>query len=817
MGRLLLIFCLLGTALSSHGQQLRNPVPASYNPDMQRLLVLATANYVYAICQGQMDRDSATLFSASAFGLSRLTAYNEDFSTGKNYPGQQLIDAGRISEAVHQLSVLHGDPQLQLLAELGIYFLHNPSGNTADIDSATVFIESLHRSANASQDKRWFPRSLRLLGTLSAKKNNAAESQRYFEQAVAFCRKIKDAKMLALSLIEAAGYLPPGDARIETYLQDALDICRKENLSLLQYRVMFTLLLEHTHTHPERVITELPAALDFEKQIGFLHHQYAYCSLSYWYTALGDLVNAKLNAEHAIESMESTKDTVLSTVYCMRMTEIYFNMQRNLPLAIYWNTRALSVPKTRQTQVFWYKNIFIKIQILLSQHLYAEALQLAEDVSRRYPPSSDFNEMHMAYNIGRCYEALHQDEQALTQYRRFLDIAARYPPQFTYTEALLSYYQIAIFYIRKGNYAFARKYAMKILNHPIGKHSAPNQGMANYLLFKADSAQGNYTSAIQHYQQYHRFADSTYSISQRKKMDELTVQYETKKKDQDIRILKQNTQLQKERIARSAMISNATLSGIIVLLVIVSLLYNQYRVKQKVNKETLAKNKTLHRVVEEKEWLLREVHHRVKNNLQTIVSLLESQSIYLQNEALQAIQESQNRIYAMSLIHQKLYHNENISSVNIADYLPELVQYLCDSYNVRSRITWTLNLQGIELDVSQAIPIGLIVNEAITNAIKYAFPQPQSGDSISICFSLEKNIYAKLLIADNGIGIAPEIINSKIQGLGLKLIRGLAKDISADVELHADNGTSITMAFEVSRPLKTVMENSTSPIVNAAL
>ena len=812
MPRFLLLLWLSGIAFPVHGQQLRNPVPPSYNTDMQRLLVISTANFIYGICQGQMDRDSSIVFSASMFGLSRLLAYNEDFSSGKDYPGQQLIDSGRISTAEQRLANLQGDARLQLLAELGIYYLHKPGTEKKDIDNATIFIEQLYQAANT----KWLPYSLWLLGQLYNERNEGVKSRQYLEQATAIYRKAGNVRMLAISLLYQAGALPPGLPERETYLREALNICKKAKFLLLQYRVMIVLLLDHTHTHPELVLNELQEALALEKKIGFLHHQYVYSVLSYWYSMQGNLLQAKLNAEDAITCMEITKDTALSTTYCRRMSEANLNLN-NLPVAIYWNTRALSVPKTRETQVLWFKSILDKMRLLNTQHLYEQSLELAKDINRRYPPTNTFDKMHLTYNMGYCYDALHQDEQALDYYLQFLDMAKHFPPQFAYAEILVAYNQVSNFYFRKGNYATSREYAMKILEGPIGQGTVPTRAAAYHLLFRLDSVAGRYASAIQHYQKFHRFADSTYSISQRKKMDELTVQYETRKKDQDIRILTKDSQLQKEKLARSSMMGNATLAGVAVLLIIVGLLYNQYRAKQKVNRETQARNATLQQLVEEKEWLLREVHHRVKNNLQTIVSLLESQSANLQDEALLAIQESQNRIHAMSLIHQKLYHNENISSVNMGAYLPELVQYLCDSYDVRSKIQVTVKVQEAELDVSQAIPLGLIVNEAVTNAIKYAFPQSRSNNNIVISFSGENGSHAKLCISDNGTGIAPGILNSKIQGLGLKLIRGLAKDIDATLDIHSTNGTSITIAFQVSAPLRSVTELPATNLINATV
>jgi two-component sensor histidine kinase len=110
------------------------------------------------------------------------------------------------------------------------------------------------------------------------------------------------------------------------------------------------------------------------------------------------------------------------------------------------------------------------------------------------------------------------------------------------------------------------------------------------------------------------------------------------------------------------------------------------------------------------------------------MSLLNSQSAYIDNEpALTAIHDSQHRVHAMSLIHQKLYNTENVSSIDMSLYIHELVSYLADSFNIGQRIRFEFAIEPLEMDVGQAVPLGLILNEAITNAIKYAFPNDRSG------------------------------------------------------------------------------------------
>jgi len=236
-------------------------------------------------------------------------------------------------------------------------------------------------------------------------------------------------------------------------------------------------------------------------------------------------------------------------------------------------------------------------------------------------------------------------------------------------------------------------------------------------------------------------------------------------------------------------------------LIAAGLLYRSYRSKQAANKRIREQNKELSQLLGEKEWLLKEVHHRVKNNLHTVLSLLESQSRHLKNDALAAIRESRNRVYTMSLIHKKLYQGDDVAAINMKDYLEELQIYLSESISRERPVRFTLDVASFDLDVSQAVPVGLIVNEAVTNALKYAFPPSHPNPVIHIQFDMNKQQQAMLTIADNGIGLPNNRKQTPPDGLGLKLIRGLADDLEGSLLMETNQGTRLTLAFVANTPL----------------
>ena len=201
-------------------------------------------------------------------------------------------------------------------------------------------------------------------------------------------------------------------------------------------------------------------------------------------------------------------------------------------------------------------------------------------------------------------------------------------------------------------------------------------------------------------------------------------------------------------------------------------------------------------LITEKELLLREIHHRVKNNLQIVISLLNLQSSYLKNDsALEAIHESQGRIRSIALIHQKLYGDTNVTQIGMNEYIPELINYLEDCLGItKKNISINYSIQPVNLDISQAVPIGLIINEAITNSIKYAFGNRDKGE-IHISMTDSGTGEIGLSIADNGKGLSSEFDVGHIKTMGLSLIKGLVDQLDGSCEFISNSGFAINLKF----------------------
>jgi PAS domain S-box-containing protein len=211
------------------------------------------------------------------------------------------------------------------------------------------------------------------------------------------------------------------------------------------------------------------------------------------------------------------------------------------------------------------------------------------------------------------------------------------------------------------------------------------------------------------------------------------------------------------------------------------------------NAQRLSAEAKIRSALEEKTMLLKEIHHRVKNNLQIIVSLLNLQSRYIKDEAtLAAIRESQHRVKAMALVHEKLYKADDITHIDLNDYIKFLGTGLFQFYDAGSRgIRFRLEIHDVGVDINSAIPLGLIINELISNALKYAFPAGRGGE-VSISVQKEGSTLT-IRVRDDGIGIPVTLDWQNTASLGLRLVTTLVDQLDGTIELDRSSGTQFSI------------------------
>jgi two-component sensor histidine kinase len=200
--------------------------------------------------------------------------------------------------------------------------------------------------------------------------------------------------------------------------------------------------------------------------------------------------------------------------------------------------------------------------------------------------------------------------------------------------------------------------------------------------------------------------------------------------------------------------------------------------------------------LKEKEILLKEIHHRIKNNLQIVASIINLQSNYVKDpEDVHLFVESQNQINAVALVHQKLYEGVTLSSINFENYIKELIKTLFETYQVKKdKINLIFDIDNLEIGSDLAISLGLILNELITNALKYAFPAGRSGEiRISIKSGTDS---INVIVEDNGVGF-PEHLNFRnTESLGMQLANSLTEQYNGEIRLERLNGTKFKLKFK---------------------
>lgn len=205
----------------------------------------------------------------------------------------------------------------------------------------------------------------------------------------------------------------------------------------------------------------------------------------------------------------------------------------------------------------------------------------------------------------------------------------------------------------------------------------------------------------------------------------------------------------------------------------------------------------LEQALEDKDILMKEIHHRVKNNLMIMASLLNMQSRYIEDEVARDIfKDSQSRAQTMALIHEKLYQSTELKKLDVQDYMESLARDIYHAYiKDPQKIQLNFKVEEHLLDINTVIPLGLILNEILTNSFKYAFPGDAAG-VVNVKFAKKENKEFLLEVADDGVGLPPDFHEKKTGSLGMLLIHSLTEQIKGEIEINSEKGTQIRIKFQ---------------------
>jgi two-component sensor histidine kinase len=689
--------------------------------------------------------------------------------------------------------------RVRLLVELGRYY-NSVSANNPKLNDSALLVATKAQKLSASLSYlRGTALSYQVMAKSWCNKHDFKKSDEFIKKAVTLFLDqglFEDAAEAYINMEEfymAAGGL---DYNIMIgYYEQAAPLFKKAGAKLRAAATLSILGDFYLQIDKNReAIDNLQAALTLYRSTGYKPLQSVYDLLGNNYLMINNFKEALKYALLAVKTAEAVQDTtmLLCTIY-NRTGMVYYSLYQYPQATIYYRKAIVVAQKYHDRSV-----IILALNLannLGHQNSPVEAIKILRDAERRFSDISESDRTHYNATYLQAYVALKRYNEADQYSEKLLTVYRKHKYNVSTEINMLG--PVLQYFIATKQYQRADAYLPEFEIIARKMRVLPKFVLRTYLFrYQIDSAQHNYASAMHNYMKYAILKDSISETIKNKQMQELQVQYETEKKGKENAFLKKESLLQANRVKQADRIRDLTLIGTVVLLIFVILLYYSFRINQKNSRKISEKNVSLHKLIVEKEWLLKEIHHRVKNNLQIVMGLLQRQSAYIDNDdALAAIQNSENRMRSIALIHQKLYQSENLDLIFMAEYIDEMITNLKDSCGLDNRIFFEKHVDDIYLDVAQAVPLGLILNEAITNAIKYAYQNNSAG---IIYISLIKGInqQVQLTIADNGPGLPKGFNINKVESLGINLMRGLSKQLGGTFAIVNDDGCTINIGFK---------------------
>ena len=696
------------------------------------------------------------------------------------------------------------------MLNLALSYVFKPGEFKNDLDSARLWTKQAENINARQNDKRIEAKTFFVYSNIQRESGNATAGHEAIERALALYKTIDAPSDLAEALIEETNYFPGDDDAMyekkKVNYGEALNLFKRAGNRIREADALKNIgdFDNALDKDPRLSMKELKEALAIYTSLGYEQLYGVYITLANLCNQEGDYPNLLRYCELAVKYGEGTGDTSL------QMSRIYAeygkaNLQlNNYEKAISFLKKAIAIGEKYDTLDYYIPMVRDLCHSLVRSGKGGEAIavlkSIEEKISMRARPLPDFQESAYLSTQILVYNGLKQYDKAAFYARQDVRVLKRHPAAnyvYLFSSPLVEYF------IGTHQGKEAEMYADSLLKFARVTNVMQNLSRCYLIKSRADSAVGDLRESLINYKLYKKMGDSVLNEASSFQLAQVQVEFETEKKDNDIKILQQQQEIQKSTLVRSRTTNTVVFSGVAILTLLLALLYGRYRTKQRLNKEkdmlitekdTLLNEKDT--LIAEKHWLVKEIHHRAKNNLQIVISLLNAQTEFLDNpSARDAIQQSRERMEAIAIVHQKLYQTEDNTLIHVRNYIYELVDNLQDSFASAKNIHFQLNIADIVLDISQSVPLGLILNEAITNAIKYAYHEGEYG-TVSISLQLIPGDRVELKIADNGRGLSPGLDWKNSASLGLQLINLLAQQLNGELFLLNKNGLEIVLIFK---------------------
>jgi two-component sensor histidine kinase len=768
------------------------------------LMIEQGMRYIWLPEKRRIDLDTAIILSGWAWELSNQIDYAEGRKEATLLAVKAFIAGRQLNKVAELVRTAPRDiVSVHATLLLGQEYLERPGDNKKDLDSALHWFRkalNLSRSIRYTKGER---ECLRLIGKYYFESGDIAAGKATYLAVIRQYHAEHDLFNEADWLIDLGYRIPDRDSTFPEkidYMTQALDIYNQlRDNPRIQWVLGARAEVHRRQGNLDLAENGFLDVLNLQKVQGERYLQTTYYTLMDINVYRGDYNKALAYGIACVQYIDHTGDSTVAPDAYEKLGTIYSQLM-DPGRSIEWYKKALFQHEKNTDKEHACRVNYFLTKELIKTGRTQEAIAILNRSMKSYPPKELLNRELMAGAFADCYAALKQYPRAEKYYKQmiYLENRTRSGNQIS----AMAYYSIGKFYHEREKYQQSAGFLDTALKVTPGRTPVSIVKDIHFMLFKTDSVLNRYEQAMHHLRTYQILNDSIFNATRIKQLEELQVRYETNQKEKDIQSLRRQSQLQQKQIEQSNLLKRVTFGSIILLILLLLLSVNRYRLKQRSmrqlgiqQKEITDKNISLQRLVKEKEWLVKEVHHRVKNNLQIVMSLLNTQSNFLESEAaLAAIRDSAHRMQSISLIHQKLYQSEYLSLVNMPSYIHELVHYLEDSYRGVRRIYFDMHIAPIDLDVSQAVPMGLILSEAVTNAIKYAFPDDRAG-CITISLDYVGPEHLLLVISDNGAGLPDGIDFAAGKSLGVRLIQTFSAQLEGELHIESKDGLTIRLTF----------------------
>ena len=400
-------------------------------------------------------------------------------------------------------------------------------------------------------------------------------------------------------------------------------------------------------------------------------------------------------------------------------------------------------------------------------------------------------------NIGKCYSRQNDFNSATIFLEEAIILMREQPPIGQIPELTECKIELAHCYFSLGDYWETGK----LLESEIGTLTIDNKIRYNRLSALYNNKIGNANKAVLFFEENDKIIDSVNSVKEQVHLQQLHALMSAEKENAKELIAEQLEVVERQKAAiayKDSRINKSTVFAMVVLLAFGGLFWAYWRTVK--NHRLITEQKHyIQQALIEKDSMLKEIHHRVRNNLQIVSSLLSLQVKETNSqEVIQALGEGRSRVKAMALIHQKLYQNEDLSVIDMQGYIESLISSVQSIYkNDRNNVKINIDVNDVELDIDRAIPFGLMLNELVSNSFKYAFPGTKDDGEISIHLSknLERGGYFEYI--DNGIGMPVENEEKSKTAMGIRLIKRLTNQLKSTLKID-NNSDGVRFYFNFS-------------------